>query len=89
MKTEIEKLKAFFGVSNAFFEIQNNIQLAMGGHVMPNKMQQLHKIALVEIEKENPDLSLIDKLLDEMIQENTRLINAEIDKQKKYLQIKK
>ena len=66
MDNKIKTLQTFFRISNAVFEFQNSIQLVIGGHITPNKMQQLHKIALVEIEKENPDLSLIDNLLAEM-----------------------
>jgi hypothetical protein len=73
MENKIKILRTFFRISNAAFEFQNSIQLAIGGHITPNKMQQLHKIALVEIEKENPDLSLIDNLLAEM--EKTAEVN--------------
>ena len=66
MDNIIKTLRTIFRISNAAFEFQNSIQLAILGHIVPNKMQQLHKLALVEIEKENPDLSLIDKLLAEM-----------------------
>lgn len=66
MDKKIKTLRTFFRVSNAAFEFQNSIQLAFSGHIVPSKMRQLHKLALVEIEKENPDLSLIDKLLVEM-----------------------
>lgn len=66
MDNKIKTLRTFFRVSNAVFEFQNSIQLAFSGHIVPSKMHQLHKLAIVEIEKENPDLSLIDKLLDEM-----------------------
>lgn len=69
MDNKIKTLRTFFRVSNAAFEFQNSIQLAFSGHIVPTKMQQLHKMALVEIEKENPDLSLIEKLLADM--ENT------------------
>lgn len=63
---KIPQLRTFFRISNAAFEFQNSIQLAISGHIEPNEMQQLHKVALFEIEKENPDLSLIDNLLAEM-----------------------
>lgn len=66
MDKKIETLQTFFRVSNAVFEFQNSMQLAISGHIAPNKMHQLHKLALIEIEKENPGLSLIDKLLAEM-----------------------
>ena len=66
MDNTIKTLRTFFRVSNAAFEFQNSIQLALLGYIVPNKMHQLHKLALVEIERETPDLSLIDKLLAEM-----------------------
>lgn len=66
MDNKIKTLRTFFRISNATFEFQNSIQLVLLGYIVPNKMQQLLKLALVEIEKENPDLSLIDKLLAEI-----------------------
>jgi len=66
MDKKIKTLRMFFRVSNAAFEFQNSIQLAISGHITPSKMHQLHKLALVEIEKENPDLSIIVNLLEEM-----------------------
>ena len=62
----ILQLRIFFRASNAVFDFANSIQSAFNTIVEPNKMQQLHKIALEEIEKENPDLSKIDNLLAEM-----------------------
>lgn len=66
MDNKIKTLRIFFRISNAAFEFQNSIQLAISGYVSQSKKHQLYKLALVEIEKENPDLSLIDKLLVEM-----------------------
>lgn len=66
VKDTIKTLRTFFRVTNAVFEFQNSIQLAVSGYISPSKMYQLHKIALNEIEKENPDLLLIDNLLAEM-----------------------
>ena len=66
MDKKIETLRTFFRVSNALFESRNSFQLAISGYTSLSKMHQLHKIALNEIEKENPDLSLIDNLLAEM-----------------------
>jgi hypothetical protein len=66
MDKKISHLRTFFRVSNAAFDFTNAIQSAVNGIVTPNKMQQLHKLALEEIEKENPDLSKIDNLLAEM-----------------------
>lgn len=65
-ENKIKALKTFFRVSTAAFEFQNSIQLAFSGHIVANEMQQLHKMALVEIEKENPNLLIIDSLLAEM-----------------------
>ena len=62
----IKKLRTFFIISNAAIEFYNSIQLAVSGHIVTSKMHQLHKMALVEIEKETPDLSLIYNLLAEM-----------------------
>jgi len=66
MDKKISQLRTFFRVSNAAFDFANAIQLAFNKINIPNKMQKLHKLALEEIEKENPDLSKIDKLLAEM-----------------------
>jgi hypothetical protein len=66
MDKKISKLLTFFRVSNAAFDFTNAIQSAFNGIITPNKMQQLHKLALEEIEKDNPDLSKIDNLLAEM-----------------------
>lgn len=66
MDKNISQLRTFFRVSNAAFEFQNSIQLAFSGHIAPSKMHQLHRLALEEIEKESPDLSKIDNLLEEM-----------------------
>lgn len=66
MEKKILQLRTFFRVSNAAFDFTNAIQSAFNGIITPNKMQQLHKLALEEIEKENPDLLKIDNLLVEM-----------------------
>ena len=62
----IEVLRAFFKVSNAAFEFKNSIETPSSGRIEINKMHPLHKSALIEIEKENPDMLLIDRLLAEM-----------------------
>ena len=66
MGERISQLRTFCRVSNAAFDFTNAIQSAFNGIVTPNEMQQLHKLALEEIEKENPDLFKIDNLLAEM-----------------------
>ena len=75
MDKKIKTLRTFFRVSNAVFDFTSAIQSAFNGIVSSNKMHQLHKIALNEIEKENPDLSLIDNLLAEM--EKTAELNGQ------------
>jgi len=74
MDKKISQLQTFFRVSNAAFDFTSAIQSAFNGIVSPNKMQQLHKLALEEIEKESPDLSKIDNLLAEM--ENLAELNS-------------
>ena len=66
MEKSINTLRTFFRLSNAVFNFQNNVQLITIGYISKTKMQQLHEIALEEIEKENPDLNKIDRLLQEM-----------------------
>jgi len=66
MDKHIYALRTFFRVSNAAFDFSNSVQSACGGTVVTNEMHELHKIALEEIEKENPDLSKMDELLEEM-----------------------
>jgi len=66
MDKTIKKLRVFFRISNAAFICMDSIVLAFDGKPVETKMKQLHKIALYEIEKENPDLSIIDALLIEM-----------------------
>jgi len=63
----IEELRIFFRISNAAFDFKNAMQSYLYGVRIPSRMEQLHKMALQEIEKENPDLSgTIDALLAEM-----------------------
>ena len=63
----IEQLRIFFRISNAAFDFKNTMQSIFNMERSPSRMEQLHKMALQEIEKENPDLSgTIDALLAEM-----------------------
>ena len=66
MDNKILQLRKFFQVTNATYNFINSVELACGRPVATSKMQQLHKEALEEIEKENPDLVKIDSLLEEM-----------------------
>ena len=62
----LKTLKQFFIISNSVFNTVNTIQLTLNGYIAPNKMQQLHKMALEELNKEKPELLKIDFLLSEM-----------------------
>ena len=66
MDKRIEQLLTFFKITNAAFDFMNSFQLAINKPVEPNKMHQLHKLALMEIEKESPDLLFMEVLLAEM-----------------------
>ena len=65
-KVVIKLLRTFFSILNAIFDIEKIVQLHLNGIIIPKKMQYLHKLAMEELEKENPDLEIIDKLLAEM-----------------------
>ena len=66
MNTPIKTLKQFFLISNAAFEMQKAILIAIGQDYNPSAMHELHKMALLELEKESPNLHLIDDLLIQM-----------------------
>ncbi len=66
MDKKINHLRTFFRVSNIAFDCVMAMRVAFGGKSIVSPMHQLHKLALIEIEKENPDLSIIDNLLEEM-----------------------
>ncbi len=69
MKKEVETLRTFFRLSNATFDFKDVIQVLFIGRPSLDRMQELHRAALLEIEKENPDLKIIYKLISEMEQE--------------------
>ena len=66
MEKAVILLRNFFRISSAAFNFTNAVNLALNGNISPSEMQQLHQIALQEIEKLNPDMSKIDNLLAEM-----------------------
>lgn len=66
MKDKKEIFLKVFKTTNAVFEFMETMQLTYNGNILPNKMHQLHKMALKEVEKENPDFTLIDSLIAEM-----------------------
>jgi len=66
MNKTVEKLRTFFKITNAAFDFMQAIQSATNTPIFANKMHQLHKLALIEIEKDAPNLAFIDALLAEM-----------------------
>ena len=59
----IDTLRKFFAISVAAFEMQHTISLAFGYKGNKSYMHLLHLSAKEEIDKENPDLTIIDKYL--------------------------
>jgi len=70
MDKSILQLRAFFRITTASFTFLNAFQSAFDAKRSPNdfqhKLHELHKQALEEVEKENPDLSIIQNLLKQM-----------------------
>jgi hypothetical protein len=63
----IESLRRFFRVSNIAFDFQRSILTAIGQYPpLPTYMETLHRQALIEIEKDNPNMEFIDSLLAQM-----------------------
>lgn len=64
----VEALRSFFRVTNAVFNMQKEISKAFSGHnlVYEHPAATLHRLALNEIEKESPNMSMIDKYLELM-----------------------
>lgn len=82
MDKKIYTLRTAFRISTAAFDFANAVQSAFNGVIIPNKMHQLHKIALEEIEKESPDFIKIDGLLAEMERLAESHTNSEGNKSK-------
>lgn len=64
----IETLKLFFTISNAAFEFQRTTMAALGHVPHPTAMEMLHKMALQELDKPEPNAALLDGLLFQMEQ---------------------
>ena len=62
----INAMKMFFTISNATFNFHNAVVMAIGHNPHMSKMHELHKIAFNEVNKENPNIEFILKLVDEM-----------------------
>lgn len=68
MNKKLDTIKKFFLISNAAFEYTKFISGVLGNNVIikPTHMSELHKLALVELEKENPSIDYLDSLLKQM-----------------------
>lgn len=53
-------------MSNAAFAFADTVKAMIGQNTEPDAIQVMHKRALNELEKENPDMELIDSILSEM-----------------------
>lgn len=62
LEKKIKVLKTVFKASNLAFEIGE----MWNTNKEVSNMQKLHKLALQELEKETPDLEIVDSLLAEM-----------------------
>ena len=68
----VKKLITFFTISNAAFDFVEKVTSLATGENEPNQMRDLHRQALTELEKETPDFTLIDSLLEQMENEAER-----------------
>lgn len=64
--TTIETLRKFFRISNAAFDFAELIAKELCSKYTPSVIEKLHRKALIEIEKQDPDMTIIDALLAEM-----------------------
>ena len=74
-KDRIEILRKFFRISNTGINCATSIQAALTGRVIDTPIYHLHRMALTEVEKDNPNLEIIDYLLMQMellAEENTQ-----------------
>src|SRR5690606_31594379 len=55
-----------FRISCGAFKFMETIQLATIGYIIPNKIKSLHEMALLELEKQDPDLKVIDYFIEEI-----------------------
>jgi len=65
---QVQMLRTFFRISTASFEFVEKVaMIANDGRLMPeNPMHVLHSIALLELDKENPNMQYLDALLGDM-----------------------
>lgn len=63
---QIETLRTVFRISVAAFEFAHKVASATGKYMATPNMETLHRIALSELEKENPNMQYVDSLLGKM-----------------------
>lgn len=68
LQKKITELKTFFTLSNAAFDFTATVHSAFGRKLPVMPMHQLHRLALIELEKEKPNIEYIDTLLFQMEQ---------------------
>jgi hypothetical protein len=61
-------LKQFFTVTTAAFTMMNSVSAAFGRMPHPTAMETLHRMALQELEKPEPNAEFLDGLLFKMEQ---------------------
>jgi phosphoserine phosphatase len=65
---QIQTLKLLFKISTAAFDFKNTIITALGKTPQTTTMELLHRIALKELERDNPNAAFLDGLLFHMEQ---------------------
>lgn len=66
MNRKIKQLRTRLRQSKAAYDFSNLINLSFNGIFIKKEMQRLNDLLIVEIKKDNQDLSKIDNLLSEM-----------------------
>ena len=80
MEEKIKILRMVFRISCGAFKFMETIQLATIGYIIPNKIKSLHEMALLELEKQDPDLKVIDYFIEEINKlKNPDFTKVEID----------
>lgn len=66
MENKISILRKVLKTTNAAFAFTDAVNEAFGNGVKPCRMKELHKLALLEIEKDSPNMGRMDELFAEM-----------------------
>lgn len=65
-QSKIKAMRAFFGISVASFDFARAVASFTDKAQAPSKMESLHRKALVEASKENPDLEFLESIIFDM-----------------------